>query len=221
MSSASKSSKPKESPGSSCRVSTRSHTRRSTQLDSPATGAEPDDDTSTGGVDASFAGSSPDPTSDRPPCADASCPGSLGPICSVPCAVRDLTECPSPDKQREHHERMQPDIASRISSSPGPSYFPRPRHSRFLDPTRWVETLRSIHGTHFSQSYTPDLELTDPHRLSESERSTRSRSPLSDNCPWDTTPECARQQDLHTPTPDLSHDQSQNLPWKPGCWKIR
>ena len=90
MSSASESSEPEESPDLSRRVYTRSHTRKSTQLDSPATGAEPDDDTSTGGIDALVAQSSPDLTPDRPPCADASCPGSLGPIC----AVRDLTEGP-------------------------------------------------------------------------------------------------------------------------------
>ena len=96
MSSASESSEPEESPGSSRRVSTRSHTRCSTHLNSPATGAEPDDDTSTGGVAASLAESSPDAATDRPPCAAASYQGSLGPICSVPCAVRDLTESPFP-----------------------------------------------------------------------------------------------------------------------------
>ena len=134
MSSASESSEPEESPGSSRRVSTRSHTRRSTHHDSPTTGAEPGDDTSTGGVDVSLAEASPDPASDRPLCADASCPCSLGPICSVACAVRDLTESPSPGEQREHLERMQRDVASRISSSPGSSHLHHPRHSRFLWP---------------------------------------------------------------------------------------
>ena len=89
MSSASESD-PDGSPSTSRRVYTRSHACQHTHLDSPATGAEPDD-TSAGGADVSAAGSSSDPNADRPPCLDNSCPGSLGPICSVPCAVRDLS----------------------------------------------------------------------------------------------------------------------------------
>ena len=72
----------------------------------------------------------------QPPCPDETCPGSLGPICSVPCAVKDFTVDPTPEEQRLQHQCMQRDMANRLSSSPGPSHLPRPSHSRFLGPTR-------------------------------------------------------------------------------------
>ena len=169
-----------ETPGRPTRVSIRSCTRRiRMQPPSPTTGAEPDDDTtSTGGADFAIAETSAENTPERPPCPDEHYPGSLGPICSVPCAVKDFTADPTPEEQRLHHQQMQRNVANRLASSPGPFHLPRPSHSHFLGPTRWVKTVRSVHSTHVPSSHLPDLETSDPHLLSKTERSVRSRSPL-------------------------------------------
>ena len=92
-----------------------------------------------------------------------------------------LLASPQAEEQCLHHHCMQRSVAQRLASSRRPSHLPCPSHSRFLGPTRWVETVRSIHGTHLPSSYSPDLETSDPHILSESERSIRSGSPLPDD----------------------------------------
>ena len=100
-----------ERSGRPTRISMRSSTRKlKPEPSSPATGAEPDDDTtSIGGIDFTLGESSSHPTAERPPCPDETCPGSLGPICSVPCAVKDFTVDPTPEEQRLQHKRMQRD----------------------------------------------------------------------------------------------------------------
>ena len=118
MSSVSSSSDNEEITGQPTRVSTWSSTRRiQLQSSSPLTGAEPDDDTTSGGADLATAGTSTDYTPERPPCPDDSCPGSLGPICSVLCAVKDFTASPTAQEQCLHHHRMQQDVAHRLASS--------------------------------------------------------------------------------------------------------
>ena len=117
MSSASSSSDHDDATGDSNRISTRSSTRRTLQSSSPLTGVEPDDDTTSGGADSDASGTSSKHTQDRPPCPDDTCPGSLGPICSVPCAVKDLTASPQAEEQHLHHHRMQRDVAQHLAAS--------------------------------------------------------------------------------------------------------
>ena len=87
---------------------------------------------------------------------------------------------PTPLEQRLQHQRMQWDMAQRLSSSPGPSHLLRPSHSRFLSPTRWIENTHSPSG-HLSISYIPDQDTPSFRDLSDSERSIRSRSPLRED----------------------------------------
>ena len=163
-----------DEPGRPTRISTRSSTSTSI-LEGDSSAASPkneEESTPTGDIDFSIGEPSQQPTLDRPPC-----PDSLGPICLVPCAVKDFTVDPTPLEQRIQHQRMQQDMAQRLASSPGSSQVLCSSRSRFLGPTRWIETTPSP-GGHLSISYVPDHTTPSLRDLSDSDGSVRSRSPV-------------------------------------------